>query len=106
MNFAKALTGADLVQNSLGYTGAGIKVAVMDTGVDYNHPDLGGCFGSGCRVATGWDFVGDAYNESDPAAPINPVPTRIRSRTTATGTARTSPASSARTAASRASRRA
>ena len=63
------MTGADVVQNSLGYTGAGIKVAVMDTGIDYNHPDLGGCFGPGCRVAKGYDFVGDAYD-----AETNPVP--------------------------------
>jgi subtilisin family serine protease len=71
---ALAMTGADIVQTELGYTGAGIKVAVMDTGVDYDHPDLGGCFGPGCRVAKGWDFVGDAYN-ADPASPAyNPVP--------------------------------
>lgn len=63
------MTGADVVQNSLGFTGAGIKVAVMDTGIDYNHPDLGGCFGPGCRVAKGYDFVGDAYD-----ADTNPVP--------------------------------
>ena len=31
----------------MGYTGAGIKVAVMDSGIDYDHPDLGGCFGPG-----------------------------------------------------------
>jgi subtilisin family serine protease len=33
----------------------------MDTGIDYNHPDLGGGFGPGHRVAGGYDFVGDAY---------------------------------------------
>jgi hypothetical protein len=39
-----------------------------------HHPDLGGCFGPGCRVATGWDFVGDAFN-ADPTSPsYNPVP--------------------------------
>ncbi len=71
---ALAMTGADVAQSELGYTGAGIKVAVMDTGVDYNHPDLGGCFGTGCRVATGYDFVGNAYN-ADPNSPgYNPVP--------------------------------
>jgi subtilisin family serine protease len=64
---AIAQTGADIAQNELGYTGAGIKVAVMDTGTDYNHPDLGGCFCPGCRVFTGWDFVGDAYN-ADPSS--------------------------------------
>ena len=42
-------------------TGSGIKVAIIDTGVDYTHPGLGGCFGKGCRVAYGYDFVGDAY---------------------------------------------
>jgi subtilisin family serine protease len=59
---ALAMTGADVAQSELGYTGEGIKVAVMDTGIDYDHPDLGGCFGEGCRVFTGWDFVGDDFD--------------------------------------------
>ncbi len=71
---AIAMTGADIAQNSLGLTGAGVKVAVMDTGIDYHHPDLGGCFGPGCRVAFGYDLVGDAYN-ADPTSPsYNPIP--------------------------------
>jgi subtilisin family serine protease len=45
-----------------GVTGKGIRVAVIDTGVDYNHPALGGCFGSGCLVSYGTDLVGDNYN--------------------------------------------
>lgn len=70
---AVAMTGADIA-NDMGYTGAGIRVAVMDTGIDYHHPDLGGCFGPGCRVFTGWDFVGDAFN-ADPTSPFfSPVP--------------------------------
>ena len=52
-----AMTGADIARSSLGYTGAGVKVGVIDSGVDYDHPDLGGCFGAGCRVERGWDFV-------------------------------------------------
>jgi subtilisin family serine protease len=55
------MTGADIVQNSLGFDGTGVRVAVMDTGIDYHHPDLGGCFGDGCRVEFGYDLVGDAY---------------------------------------------
>src|SRR5262249_15990454 len=43
--------------------GEGIDVAIIDTGIDYTHPDLGGCFGPGCRVTTGWDFVN---NDPDP----------------------------------------
>ena len=27
------------------WTGKGIKLAILDTGVDYTHPALGGCFG-------------------------------------------------------------
>jgi minor extracellular serine protease Vpr len=69
---ALAMTGADAVQSELGYTGKGIKVAVMDTGIDYDHPDLGGCFGPGCRVYTGWDFVGNAFNAGVPGS--MPVP--------------------------------
>jgi minor extracellular serine protease Vpr len=71
---ALAMTGVDAVQSELGFTGAGVRVGLIDSGVDYHHADLGGCFGAGCRVATGWDFVGDTYNASDPSAPINRVP--------------------------------
>lgn len=71
---ALAMTGADVAQSELGYTGAGVKVAVMDTGIDYDHPDLGGCFGPGCRVAVGWDFVGNAFNADSTSPSYNPVP--------------------------------
>jgi len=67
---AIAMTGADIAQSDLGYTGAGVKVAVMDTGIDYDHPDLGGCFGPGCRVAYGYDLVGDDY--TGPGSPLVP----------------------------------
>jgi len=63
---ALAMTGADIVQSELGYTGAGVKVGIIDTGIDYDHPDLGGCFGPGCRVATGYDFVGDTFPTTAP----------------------------------------
>jgi minor extracellular serine protease Vpr len=65
------MTGADIAQNELGLTGKGVRVAVIDSGIDYDHPDLGGCFGPGCRVTTGYDFVGDAFDaDNNP----NPVP--------------------------------
>ncbi|MDQ3067417.1 MAG: S8 family serine peptidase [Actinomycetota bacterium] len=86
---AVAMTGADLANGS-GFTGTGVKVAVMDTGVDYNHADLGGdgsdsdaASNDGAfdgdfpnsRVATGWDFVGDAFDANESAATYNPVAT-------------------------------
>jgi subtilisin family serine protease len=40
-------------------TGRGITVAIIDTGIDYRHPDLGGCIGSGCRVLAGHDIIND-----------------------------------------------
>ncbi|TQV90014.1 subtilisin [Cordyceps javanica] len=42
-----------------GFRGSGITIAVVDTGVDYKHPALGGCFGNGCRVAIGANFLPD-----------------------------------------------
>ncbi|KAH7324633.1 minor extracellular protease vpr [Stachybotrys elegans] len=52
------MTGVDKV-HAAGILGKGAKVAVVDTGVDYNHPALGGGFGPGYKIAGGWDFVGD-----------------------------------------------
>ena len=40
-----------------GYRGEGRLVAILDDGVDYTHPDLGGCLGTGCKVVGGYDFV-------------------------------------------------
>ncbi len=51
------------VWSDFGYRGAGMRIAIIDTGVDYLHADLGGCFGSGCKVIGGWDFIND---DSDP----------------------------------------
>ncbi len=67
--------------NLSGATGAGIRIAVIDTGIDYLHRDFGGP-GSGydsndvtiggdvpgfpsAKVVGGYDFTGDAYN-ADP----------------------------------------
>lgn len=52
-----------------GILGDGIKVAVIDTGVDYLHPALGGCFGPGCLVQFGYDLVGDNFNGSNTPVP-------------------------------------
>ncbi|KAG6042894.1 hypothetical protein E4U39_005293 [Claviceps sp. Clav50 group G5] len=52
-----------------GITGQGIKVAVVDTGIDYLHPALGGCYGKDCLVSFGHDFVGDAYNGTNIPVP-------------------------------------
>jgi subtilisin family serine protease len=52
-----------LDSNGQNVTGKGIRVAIIDTGIDYTHPDLGGCFGTSCKVIGGWDFVN---NDADP----------------------------------------
>ncbi|RKP05309.1 peptidase S8/S53 domain-containing protein, partial [Thamnocephalis sphaerospora] len=49
--------------------GAGIKIGIIDTGIDYTHPALGGCFGPKCKVAFGYDFAGDAYTGLNRAKP-------------------------------------
>jgi subtilisin family serine protease len=63
-----ALTGVDKLHTQ-GFFGKGVIVGVIDTGVDYNHPALGGCFGQGCKIGGGTDLVGDAYNGTN-----NPQP--------------------------------
>src|SRR5260221_9638042 len=44
-------------------TGIGERIAIIDTGVDYTHPDLGGCLGISCKVIGGYDFIN---NDTDP----------------------------------------
>ena len=62
------LIGADRVQRGEGlrtpYTGAGIGVAVIDTGIDSTHPDL--------ATAVSYNVVGDGFSDS---AVIVPSPT-------------------------------
>jgi minor extracellular serine protease Vpr len=83
---AITMTGADVAQSELGLTGEGISVAVVDTGIDYNHLDLGGdgdhsnriqAAGDRSldhpRISHGWDYVGDEFNPADPDAPQTPA---------------------------------
>ncbi|RKO94768.1 peptidase S8/S53 domain-containing protein, partial [Blyttiomyces helicus] len=60
LNITHLATGVAAV-HSLGGTGRGVLVAVIDTGVDYTHPALGRCFGPACLVAFGRDFAGDSF---------------------------------------------
>jgi subtilisin family serine protease len=59
--------GADInLSQALGtypYRGNGYSVAVIDTGIDYNNPDLGGGWGN--RVIGGWNFVNNTSNPMD-----------------------------------------
>lgn len=57
------LIGAPQMWNDYGATGQGIRVAILDTGIDYTHPDLGHGFGPGQKVIGGYDFVN---NDADP----------------------------------------
>ncbi|MFT3709380.1 MAG: S8 family serine peptidase [Archangium sp.] len=49
---AATLTGVREVEETYGYTGRGVRIAMLDTGVDRRHPDLdGGLIGEKCFVA-------------------------------------------------------
>jgi hypothetical protein len=51
------LIGATSVWATFGSRGEGIRVGIIDTGIDYLHPALGGGFGPGFKVAGGYDVV-------------------------------------------------
>ena len=58
---------ADDVWEELGVRGEGVTVGIIDSGVDYTHPALGGGFGPGFRVVGGYDFVNDDPDPMDDA---------------------------------------
>ncbi|CAA9966729.1 peptidase [Pyrenophora teres f. maculata] len=51
-------------------TGKGVKIAIVDSGIDYTLAALGGCFGDNCLVAGGYDFVGDKFNADGKTDPV------------------------------------
>jgi minor extracellular serine protease Vpr len=71
---ALGLTGANVAQNELGLDGSGVTIAIVDSGVDYTLPELGGCFGPTCKVRGGLDLVGNSYNATTSSPAYQPVP--------------------------------
>jgi hypothetical protein len=58
---AQLVNQDDAASNYASVAGAGVTVAVIDTGIDYSLPQLGGGFGAGWKVVGGYDFyAGDA----------------------------------------------
>ncbi|KAI8812751.1 hypothetical protein BJ742DRAFT_850028 [Cladochytrium replicatum] len=61
-NVAHKITGVLEARKTFGVTGKGVKVGIVDSGVDWKHPALGGgtTFPT-AKVAYGHDFAGDDY---------------------------------------------
>ncbi|NOT75554.1 MAG: S8 family serine peptidase [Cyclobacteriaceae bacterium] len=59
----QVLIGADKVWSQFSTTGSGIRIGIIDTGIDYRHPALGSGFGPGFKVVGGYDFIN---NDNDP----------------------------------------
>ncbi len=57
-------SGLTTVRNNYGFLGRGQTVAVIDSGIAYDHFALGGGLGQNYRVVGGWDFTGE--NDADP----------------------------------------
>ncbi|KAJ5020048.1 Minor extracellular protease vpr [Colletotrichum sp. SAR 10_99] len=63
------LTGVQNLHED-GILGEGAVVAIVDSGVQYTHPALGGGLGDNYTVIGGYDLVGDAWPDA-PAQPDN-----------------------------------
>jgi subtilisin family serine protease len=61
---AHELTGVTSARNNYGFVGAGQTVAVIDSGIAWDHPNLGAGFGATSRVVGGWDFTEE--NDANP----------------------------------------
>lgn len=62
-NAGTAWNDVSYVRANYGLTGAGQTVAVIDTGIAWDHQSLGNGYGAGSRIVGGWDF---AENDANP----------------------------------------
>jgi subtilisin family serine protease len=60
-----ATTAAAAIGESYGLDGSGQTIAIIDTGIAFDHVALGGGFGEGFRVVGGYDFAEDDANPYD-----------------------------------------
>lgn len=67
-----------------GIKGAGVVIAVLDTGIDYTHPTLGGGLGPSFKVKGGYDFVGNGATYAGGFHP-NPDPMDVEGHGTQAG---------------------
>ncbi|KAL7747576.1 hypothetical protein RI367_007017 [Sorochytrium milnesiophthora] len=81
LRFAHNMTNINKVHADLGLKGKGIKIGIIDTGIDYMHPaffepgkQCTSWKGDGCRVKYGQDLVGDAYTGDINSPPPTPGP--------------------------------
>ncbi|GAA5999864.1 hypothetical protein JCM10207_005946 [Rhodosporidiobolus poonsookiae] len=58
------MAGVDKL-HAQGLLGEGVRVGIIDTGVDYLNPILGGCFGPGCPISFGASFVASSTHENE-----------------------------------------
>ncbi|KAI9598103.1 peptidase S8/S53 domain-containing protein [Syncephalis fuscata] len=58
----KFATRVNDVHEKLKLTGKGIKIGIVDTGIDYDHPAFRDSSGVRSKIAFGHDFVGDKFN--------------------------------------------
>ncbi|KAJ1985271.1 hypothetical protein H4R34_000091 [Dimargaris verticillata] len=74
---AHDFTGLNDALQTTNVTGKGIRIGVVDSGIDYRHKAFGSCYKTpGCRVAYGYDFVGDNFDgKSAPQPDDDPLDT-------------------------------
>ncbi len=60
-----SLIQADSVWSAFETQGDSVVVAIIDTGIDFDHPALGGGFGPGFKVIGGYDTINDDDNPDD-----------------------------------------